>query len=215
MSVCWISGAAPVNMNTGNALGDMYFDLRSVDLPLECAHPNPQNAHDCQNAEVVGNNLVITKIILEVDSSKYGDYGRCNVCVNGSDHHGHNNCTDGTYLCDCSTSFGGTPKDCNARYPFAFCKKGTCLFFLTHCLLTSIGRSNITARYANRTCSDEIDCWKLKVGRKTGGFWYSTTKQGFCGNGDNAGDGEDCTWRVAKAVKRVNKTCSDNMVMVW
>ena len=29
-------GAAPLNMNTGDALGDMYFDLRSKALAIEC-----------------------------------------------------------------------------------------------------------------------------------------------------------------------------------
>ena len=49
-------GAAPVNMDTGDAKGDLYFDIRSVDLPLECAHPTPRSGHDCQNTEVVSPN---------------------------------------------------------------------------------------------------------------------------------------------------------------
>jgi hypothetical protein len=81
----------------------MYFGLRSVDLPIECAHPTSKSAHDCDNAEVVATDLVITKLVLEVDSSKYGEYGRCNVCVNGSDHHGNNSCTDGAYDCLCGS----------------------------------------------------------------------------------------------------------------
>ena len=44
-------GAAPVNMDTGDAPGDLYFDIRSVDLPMECAHPDAHSAHDCSNAE--------------------------------------------------------------------------------------------------------------------------------------------------------------------
>ena len=35
---------APINMNTGDAEGDLYFDLRSVYTPLECAHPSPYTA---------------------------------------------------------------------------------------------------------------------------------------------------------------------------
>ena len=38
---------------------------------------------------------VINKLILEVDSRKYGAYGFCNICVNGTDHHGNNSCTNG------------------------------------------------------------------------------------------------------------------------
>lgn len=45
--------SAPINMNTGDVLGDMYFDLRSVSLPLECAHPSTKEPHDCDNVEVV------------------------------------------------------------------------------------------------------------------------------------------------------------------
>ena len=98
-------GAAPVNMDTGDAKGDLYFDIRSVDLPLECAHPTAHSAHDCQNAEVVSPHLVITQLVIEVDQTAYGEYGRCNVCVNGSDNHG-TNCTacgiaDGQYFCGC------------------------------------------------------------------------------------------------------------------
>ena len=115
------------SQNTGDARGDLFFDLRSVDLPIECAHPTSRTAHDCDNAEVVSNDLVITKLILEVDSSKYGQYGRCNVCVNGTDHHGNNTCKDGVYSCAC----GGfrAPAPCNA----------------------SVGKMNVTAHYG--TCT--------------------------------------------------------------
>jgi hypothetical protein len=186
-------GAAPVNMNTGDARGDLYFDLRSVDLPIECAHPTSSNAHDCKNAEVISTNLVITKLVLEVDTSKYGDYGRCNVCVNGTDGHGDNNCTDGTYDCQCGDMHSSVP--CGS----------------------AVGKSDLSVRYGNRTCggektteAEELDCWKLHASRKTGGYWYSTTASGWC---DAPGAvAENCTWRVAQAVKRVNKTCSDNAI---
>ena len=75
-------GAAPMNMNTGDALGDMsvlcthstrverlrklellskllnqlfgsrYFDLRSKALAIECASGSPSAARDCDNQEV-------------------------------------------------------------------------------------------------------------------------------------------------------------------
>ena len=106
-----MSSTTKIAQDTGDARGDMFFDLRSVDLAIECAHPNSHSAHDCDNAEVVSNNLVITKLILEVDSSKYGEYGRCNVCVNGTDHHGNNSCTDGVYWCSCGGFHDPTPCD--------------------------------------------------------------------------------------------------------
>ena len=50
-------------MDTGDALGDMYFDLRSLDLPIGCAHPSKKDAKDCGNPEVTSNNLVYLKSI--------------------------------------------------------------------------------------------------------------------------------------------------------
>jgi hypothetical protein len=178
-------GAAPVNMDTGDALGDSFFDLRSVFLPIECAHPNNHTAHDCDNAEVVADDLVITKLELEVDSSQYGAYGRCNVCVNGTDHHGNNSCTDGVYSCSCGGFEHPTP--CNA----------------------SVGKTSVITmiKSFHPKCTDLLSCWMLNTAMKTGGFWYSTTADGWC---DRPGaDQRACTWRVAKAVKRVNK------VRVW
>ena len=32
-------GPVPINMNTADLNGDMYFDLRGVSEPLECLHP--------------------------------------------------------------------------------------------------------------------------------------------------------------------------------
>ena len=55
-------------MNTGDAPGDMYFDLRSVDIAMECANPSPSSAHDCDNQEVVAKDLAITKLVLERES---------------------------------------------------------------------------------------------------------------------------------------------------
>ena len=186
-------GAAPVNMDTGDARGDMFFDMRSMDLPIECAHPNNHTSHDCDNAEVVGNDLAITKLILEVDSSRYGEYGRCNVCVNGSDHHGNNSCTDGVYSCSCGGFYDPVP--CNS----------------------SVGKASIIDMFSQGihhypigACSDMLSCYQMNVLIKTGGFWFSTTESGWC-DAPNA-DQKTCTWRVAEAVKRVNKTCSDNQL---
>jgi hypothetical protein len=50
-------GVIPVNMNTADLRGDIFFDLRSKVLPIECAS-NPQSK-DCTNEEVVDNDLVI------------------------------------------------------------------------------------------------------------------------------------------------------------
>ena len=77
---------APVNMNTADLNGDLYFDLRGVYTPLECANPTPQSAHDCDNIEVTAPDLAVSKLVLEVDS-RFSAYGRCNICgPNGTDH---------------------------------------------------------------------------------------------------------------------------------
>ena len=98
-------GAIPVNMDTGNALGDMFFDMLEVIMhPLACPngthtvtpayYPNP-----CLNPEAVGADLRVNKLTLEVDS-RYSGYAACNVGVNNSDPFG-GACRSDTYCCDC------------------------------------------------------------------------------------------------------------------
>ena len=71
-------GSAPINMDTGDARGDMFFEFRSKGLALECA-ADP-SAHDCTNQEVTASDLVITKLVLDV-ALPLGVYGKCNICV--------------------------------------------------------------------------------------------------------------------------------------
>ena len=61
--------------------GDMYFVLRSTMTPLECRSGG--QTKDCDNAEVVSNDLIVRELNLEVDS-RFTQYSLCNVCVNGS-----------------------------------------------------------------------------------------------------------------------------------
>eukprot|EP00911_Craspedida_sp_UC1_P002156 UC1_evm4s1656 len=183
-------------MNTADILGDMYFDLRGVSVPLECAHPNAHSAHDCDNPEVIDPNLIIAEVTLTVDN-RFGNYGRCNLCVNGTDHHGNNSCTSGDYWCSCGDYTHTAP-----------CGR-------------AVGQQNLSAWMGDRTCDHDPDaqlwdCWKDAVAHKTcvgtgGGFWYSTTSDGFCGN-DPANEPAGCTWRLAHVNKRVNKTCSDDKI---
>jgi hypothetical protein len=65
------------NRDTGDALGDIYFDGRSKCKPIECAESSKQ--HDCTNPEVAGANLTVTEVQIEVDTSKWGVYSRCNL----------------------------------------------------------------------------------------------------------------------------------------
>lgn len=175
---------------TGDALGDMYFDMRSVATPMECAHPDPESAHDCDNQEVTAPDLVITKLVLDVKGKGPvdGDYGRCNICVNGTDHHGNNSCIDGVYWCLCGDYHAS--KQCGP----------------------DVGLENITESMSRRKCypgSEKWDCWKDNTAAKTGGAWYSTTSAGYCGDGTSPAP-PGCTWSVKEVVKVVNKSCSDD-----
>lgn len=106
------AGALPINMDTGDALGDLYFYLGQFLLPLECKNVSSQSrAHfDCDNAERVGN-LVVTRVDMQYDSRVTG-YSGCNLC-NGTDPFTRKPCKKGTYICDCESAFGGGPK-CNS-----------------------------------------------------------------------------------------------------
>lgn len=139
-------GAAPLNMNTGDALGDMYFDLRSKALAIECASGSPSAARDCDNQEVnppAGDPLVVTKIVLRV-TAPYSAYGRCNVCINGTDNHGNNSCTDGAYWCSCGYGRSGSQ-----------CAPG-------------LGRENLTTHYGGRLCGTGSANYECKHHTYTG-----------------------------------------------
>ena len=95
------AGALPVNMDTGDARGDLYFYLGEFLLPLECANATAHTRaqFDCDNPERVDKNLVVTKVTpiahhalspfdtchdtaqvnLQVDS-RLTSYSACNLC---------------------------------------------------------------------------------------------------------------------------------------
>ena len=187
---------APVNMNTGDGLGDLYFDLSKVSKPVACANATLANQTytNCDKSPIVED--VITRVVLEVDDRYFGEYGRCNICINGTDGYGHNNCTDGEYICGCGDFEHPTP--CNEKY---------------------IGVVNITTYFSffkkYHSCdyvkpSSNVACWSEHAEETTGGFWYSTLEGGWCDRANATSD--FCSWRVADPGKRINKTCSDNSV---
>merc|ERR1719183_2323042 len=87
-------GAIPVNMDTGDAVGDMFFDmLEVIAYPLVCENgtkPSKFGPNPCTNPEADGENLMVNKLTLEVDS-RFSGYAPCNVGINGSDPF-HNPC---------------------------------------------------------------------------------------------------------------------------
>lgn len=95
------AGVVPVNMDTGDALGDLYFYLGQFLLPVECADPHASGSSgfDCNNPERRDPSLVVTEVDLEVDTG-YTVYSACNLC-NGTDPLSGKPCELGTYVCDC------------------------------------------------------------------------------------------------------------------
>ena len=106
-------GAIPVNMDTADALGDMFFDMLEVipyplscpdgpDTPWDKPYPSP-----CTNPETAGVDLRVNKLTLEVDE-RFSQYAMCNVGVNDSDPFG-GSCPTDTYCCDCFNGSGFHP----------------------------------------------------------------------------------------------------------
>ena len=189
-------GVIPVDMDTADLRGDMFFDLRSKTLPIECSPQFNKNhsSDDCTNGEVVDDDLVISKLSLDIVGG-YGDYGRCNICGDqGIDPFSGLNCTAGHYFCSCG----------DYRHPVA-CNDQP-----------AVGLENISAAFGgwdpctwDRWIQEPWACWGWPVVGLTGGLWYSTTEAGWC---DAAGaDPAKCTWR-ARVEKVVNKSCSDKMI---
>jgi hypothetical protein len=94
------------NMNTGDAAGDAFFDLRAMITPMACRDPTAHHyGNECDNPEVFADNLGVTKVVIEVDSG-FGTYAMCNVCINSSVPMSKPvlPCSDGDYVCVCHDS---------------------------------------------------------------------------------------------------------------
>ena len=191
-------GVIPVNMNTADLRGDIFFDLRSKTLPIECASGLANKTHDCSNQEVVDADLVVTKLIMTVYGD-FGEYARCNTC-NSKDVDPSSGlpCHGQKYLCVCGDYT--RPRDCTGQKP--------------------VGAENVTTQFGGRgSCNWDTwikypwSCWGQEVVHKTEGpgvnMWYSSTSAGWCGA--PGASPATCTWS-AEVLKIVNKTCSDNSV---
>ena len=183
------AGAIPANMDTGDAAGDLFFDLEEVIIhPLAC--PPGARAYECTNPEAAGADLVVTRLTLEVDARYSSRYAKCNMGVNGTDQRGHP-CRDGTYCCFCSDA-ARRPAPCEA----------------------AVGRENIRDRFGrgghHSACLRDgrpSDCYRAKVAQKltaaTPGYWYSTLATSLCG----APGATACAWRVVGVDKIVTRRC--------
>ena len=69
-------------------LGDAYFVLRGLMLPVECKSKSWMAHFDCDNPEQNSTSNVVSQNIVTVDS-RFGPYGSCNADKSGQ------------YECDC------------------------------------------------------------------------------------------------------------------
>jgi len=189
-------GVIPLDMDTADAFGDLYFDWDTNHRLYKCKFEPDSN--DCSNPEVAADDLVITRLVVELDN-RWSNYHRCNICINGSDRHGTDDCTDGEYVCTCGPNDAtrGTNRTAD-----------TCLNLYGK---PTVGIENLANNHAKDDCDeDKADyyCWSEHVGAKFQGVWYSMPKDGFCGH--NASELRDCTWRVMEVTKVVDKRCADH-----
>lgn len=148
------------DMNTADAAGDSFFDMLGIIERVSCRNSTHHYPGECSNPEVVAPNLVITKVKVETDS-RFGQYGRCNVCLNGTEHHGGGTCESGKYYCNCAKDFDSWV-DCDGK----------------------VGREqiNVTFDWTPRPGDSETSFYISNLVRRVGGFWYSTTHQALQNN---------------------------------
>ena len=168
------------NMDTADAAGDAFFDLRSVMLPMSCRNKSARHwGNECSNPEQVSPDLVVTRVVVEV-RKEFNDsgYARCNVCINGSDPMAwpRRSCTSGNYICDCG-GFGPDATPCDK----------------------AIGREapgNLFGRFIPKPSDPAPDFWTHNLVLRTKGYWYSTLDIG-----------EGSTWKLVETQKTISHAC--------
>lgn len=77
-------GPVPVNMDTGDAAGDLFFELFEVLIvPLACADKNATHHFNCDNPEANSPTDVVNKVVLEVRDG-FSGYAMCNIGRHGN-----------------------------------------------------------------------------------------------------------------------------------
>eukprot|EP01052_Picozoa_sp_SAG31_P017797 SAG31_NODE_1233_length_9206_cov_32.480290_1_plen_349_part_00 len=174
-------GALPFNMDVGDSLGDLYFVMRSVAGPIECA-ADP-HAEDCTDEEVTSSSLIASKLVVEIDN-RTGPYGHCNICTNVSKSLYH----------PCSAEEVGTYK-CSGRM-LNRDKVGMEMPALAHRTDCSVGAA-------------AWECWRNRIALKFGGTWWSFFNESYCSptGPDLAAESGACSWRVVKQGKSIANNC--------
>ena len=186
-------------MNTGDATGDLFFDLFEVVIvPLACQQ-NTTGGHSCSNPEAVGADLMVNKLTLEVDN-QYSGYARCNIGTNGSDGRGHT-CKTGSYCCFCGSYY---PESCNDTLGredlYDHMGQGP-----KAAAATWAEPPDEKRHYGCNEKSQPVECYtsnaRKKLSKLHPGYWYSSLASGYCGASGS------CTWRVVSVDKIVTRSC--------
>ncbi|CAJ1346791.1 unnamed protein product [Effrenium voratum] len=184
------SGPYPIEMNTGDLIGDVFFALQlELMLPLVCPDPKWPYHDDCHNKEITSKDLVVSRLVLRVDP-QWSAYAACNQGLPGNVDEYGNHCVEGTYCCFCGEPYFRRPRPCNG----------------------TLGRKNVKkdlhfapAQWCNESARD-YDCWQARLHEKLQwsdpGWWYSTAAAGYCPYHP-----QNCSWEVVALQKVINQTC--------
>lgn len=192
------AGAVPVNMDTGDAEGDLNFYLGEFLLPLECADPNAgfSGGFDCDNAERTGD-LVVTKVEMEVDA-RFTNYSLCNFCEDGIDPISRQPCEVGKYHCDCGFSNKTT---CDPRRVGVESRAPT----VTSPSCTAALDSTCGAVRANATACSA--CWHQSVDALTAAQCGNFDIQTYCPIADACKDALETTCGAVQPNASACSTC--------
>ena len=195
-------GAVPINMDTGDAAGDLFFDLfETLIYPIACPNGTatpPTMGNVCVNPEAeASEHLMVNKLVLEVDAS-YSDYAKCNIGdVNDTDGRGHP-CPHDTYCCFCGNQTVDIP--CG----------------------DTVGRETLNEHFSDAgpwgglcppqsTNATAADCYRAHAAQKLTpsdpGYWYSSLAESYCGPMGRDAEHAECTWRVVAVDKIVTRAC--------
>jgi hypothetical protein len=183
----------PLNQNSADWMGHLTFSFMSGLDRYECNINATQEY--CRNPEVFTpiSQLVVTKLLLEVDS-RFETYGQCNVCVAGHvQHHPDVPCRNGDYACSCVETSSG-PVDTGGNLG---CGSGVGREFVAN---TSFGPCGPQTA--------DTQCWFVNSAHKLGGQWFSTLAEGLCDSPTSL----RCAWRLVAVVERLPYACIEASV---
>lgn len=234
------AGAIPIDQDTGDIPGDLYFYLGDFLLPEECKNKTAAMiaGFDCGNVERTGD-LVVTKVDMVIDKNVSG-YMACNLC-NGTDPFTQKPCKVGSYICDCQDRAYGCDRT----------KVGVQDIFQTYApTQPTMKCSAALHRYCGNNRTDSQSCFgclqehsseidKATCSQKDGLF-FCPSPFGFCdktgpawecwreniprktrgywvstlreGMCTDSSPPGSCSWKV-KETKTVNETCLRNSIM--